>query len=182
MYAAKVIGTVVATQKDPRMNGLKMQVVQPVNLVTFKEEGKPAVAIDAVGAGDGEVVLVVAGVGFWLSGEYCGMHAQYIRGLWFVARRRCNPQFRRLGYLLDPVAVLRRLVLRILLLGFFFPLNSSVFDLLVVHRRLRHLLICEVYEFSGFFVLSSKVDTFCSRPHIVMHDFTRNIRSVKSKV
>ena len=61
MYAAKVIGTVVATQKDPRMNGLKMQVLQPVNLVTFKEEGKPAVAIDAVGAGDGEVVLVVAG-------------------------------------------------------------------------------------------------------------------------
>jgi microcompartment protein CcmK/EutM len=38
-----------------------MQVVQPVNLVTFKEEGKPAVAIDAVGAGHGEVVLVVGG-------------------------------------------------------------------------------------------------------------------------
>jgi len=61
MYAARIIGTVVATQKDPRMNGLKMQVVQPVNLVTFKDEGKPAVAIDAVGAGDREIVLVVAG-------------------------------------------------------------------------------------------------------------------------
>ncbi len=61
MYAARIIGTVVATQKDPRMNSLKMQVVQPVNLVTFKDEGKPAVAIDAVGAGYSEIVLVVAG-------------------------------------------------------------------------------------------------------------------------
>lgn len=61
MYAARIVGTVVCTQKDVRMNGLKMQVVQPVNLVTFKDEGKPAVAIDAVGAGDSEIVLVVGG-------------------------------------------------------------------------------------------------------------------------
>jgi microcompartment protein CcmK/EutM len=61
MYAARIIGTVVCTQKDPRMNSLKMQVVQPVNLNTFVNEGKPAVAIDAVGAGDGEYVLVVSG-------------------------------------------------------------------------------------------------------------------------
>lgn len=61
MYAARIIGTVVATQKDPRMNSFKMQVVQPVNLITFKDEGKPAVAIDAVGAGYNEIVLVVAG-------------------------------------------------------------------------------------------------------------------------
>ena len=61
MYAAKIVGTVVCTQKDHRMNGLKMQVVQPVNLNTLEYEGKPAVAIDAVGAGDGELVLVVGG-------------------------------------------------------------------------------------------------------------------------
>ena len=61
MYAARIIGTVVCTQKDPGMNSFKMQVVQPVNLLTLKDEGKPAVAIDAVGAGDGEIVLVVAG-------------------------------------------------------------------------------------------------------------------------
>ena len=61
MYAAKVVGTVVCTQKDHRMNSLKMQVVQPVNLNTLEYEGKPAVAIDAVGAGDGELVLVVSG-------------------------------------------------------------------------------------------------------------------------
>ena len=61
MYAARIIGTVVCTQKDPRMNSLKMQVVQPVNLNTFENEGKPSVAIDAVGAGFGEMVLVVSG-------------------------------------------------------------------------------------------------------------------------
>ncbi|MFK5883096.1 MAG: EutN/CcmL family microcompartment protein [Candidatus Izemoplasma sp.] len=61
MYAAKVIGTVVSTQKDPRMNGLKLHVVQPVNIITFENEGKPAVAIDAVGAGNSEIVLVVSG-------------------------------------------------------------------------------------------------------------------------
>lgn len=61
MYAAKVIGTVVATQKDPNMNSFKMLVVQPVNLITFQNESKPVVAIDAVGAGDSEIVLVVAG-------------------------------------------------------------------------------------------------------------------------
>ncbi len=61
MYAARIIGTVVCTQKDPRMNSFKMYVVQPVNLITFKDEGKPAVAIDAVGAGDSEMVLVVSG-------------------------------------------------------------------------------------------------------------------------
>ena len=54
MYAARIIGTVVATQKDPRMNSFKMQIVQPVNLITFENEGKPAVAVDAVGAGDNE--------------------------------------------------------------------------------------------------------------------------------
>jgi microcompartment protein CcmK/EutM len=61
MYAAKVIGTVVCTRKDDRMNGLKMQVVQPVSLLTLQDEGKPVVAIDAVGAGTSEIVLVVGG-------------------------------------------------------------------------------------------------------------------------
>ena len=61
MYAARVVGTVVSTQKDPQMNSFKMQIVQPVNLNTLKNEGKPAVAIDAVGAGTGEIVLVVSG-------------------------------------------------------------------------------------------------------------------------
>jgi microcompartment protein CcmK/EutM len=61
MFAARIIGTVVCTQKDPRMNSLKMYVVQPVNVETLKNEGKTLVAIDAVGAGDSELVLVVQG-------------------------------------------------------------------------------------------------------------------------
>ncbi len=61
MYAAKVIGTVVCTQKDSRMEGLKMMVVQPINLLTLENEGKPSVANDAVGAGINEVVMIVGG-------------------------------------------------------------------------------------------------------------------------
>lgn len=61
MYAAKVIGTVVCTRKDEKLNGRKFQVVQPVNLITLQYEGKPAVAIDSVGAGLNEIVLVVGG-------------------------------------------------------------------------------------------------------------------------
>ena len=61
MYAGKVIGTVVCTRKDEKMNGLKMQVVQPVSLLNLQDEGKPVVAIDAVGAGLSELVLVVGG-------------------------------------------------------------------------------------------------------------------------
>jgi microcompartment protein CcmK/EutM len=58
---AKVIGTVVCTQKDPRLSGATLQVVEPISLTTHKPEGKPLVAIDTVGAGLGEVVLIVSG-------------------------------------------------------------------------------------------------------------------------
>lgn len=61
MYTAKVIGTVVCTRKDTKMEGLKMLVVQPVSIMSLENEGKPVVAIDAVGAGEGELVLVVGG-------------------------------------------------------------------------------------------------------------------------
>jgi microcompartment protein CcmK/EutM len=36
-------------------------VVQPISLLTLENEGKPVVAVDAVGAGESEVVLVVGG-------------------------------------------------------------------------------------------------------------------------
>lgn len=61
MYAAKVIGTVVCTRKDEKLDGLKMLIVQPINLLSLEKEGKPVVAIDAVGAGVTETVLVVGG-------------------------------------------------------------------------------------------------------------------------
>ena len=61
MYAAKIIGSAVCTCKEQKLVGLKMLVVQPMSLLTLENEGKPVVAIDAVGAGESEVVLVVGG-------------------------------------------------------------------------------------------------------------------------
>ena len=60
MILARVIGTVWATRKDEKMNGLKLQIVRPVDLQYREKEGF-LVAVDAVGAGVGEVVLVVQG-------------------------------------------------------------------------------------------------------------------------
>lgn len=61
MILARVIGTVVATRKDDRMAGQKLQIVQPVSLGDMSPDGKPLVAVDAVGAGTGEIVMVCAG-------------------------------------------------------------------------------------------------------------------------
>ncbi|ABJ64683.1 EutN/CcmL family microcompartment protein [Levilactobacillus brevis] len=62
MYMAKVIGSVVSTQKDPSLVGRKLMIVQPVNsdgqAVRHQE-----VAADSVGAGVGEYVLLVRGAG-----------------------------------------------------------------------------------------------------------------------
>ena len=63
MLIAKVIGTVVATRKHERLVGSKIQVVQPLVPQTEKPSGDPLVAVDAVGAGVGEIVLVVRGSG-----------------------------------------------------------------------------------------------------------------------
>ena len=61
MYAEKIIGNAVCTCKEQKLVGLKLLVVQPISLLTLENEGKPVVAIDAVGAGESEVVLVVGG-------------------------------------------------------------------------------------------------------------------------
>ncbi len=61
MILAKVIGTVVCTHKDARLEGTKLQLVEPISIATLKPDGKAYVAVDTVGAGVGEVVLVVAG-------------------------------------------------------------------------------------------------------------------------
>ncbi len=61
MFLARVVGTVVSTRKSEKLTGVKLLVVDPVDFVHQKGEGKPLVAIDSVGAGEGEVVLVVQG-------------------------------------------------------------------------------------------------------------------------
>ena len=61
MLIAKVTGTLVSTNKSEKMTGMKMLLVQPVDIGTMKEKGDLAVAIDAIGAGVGEIVLLVGG-------------------------------------------------------------------------------------------------------------------------
>jgi ethanolamine utilization protein EutN len=57
---ARVVGTVVATRKDPRLEGKKLIVIQPVS-PEGKPEGGYIVAVDTVSAGNKELVLAVAG-------------------------------------------------------------------------------------------------------------------------
>ncbi|HIG76119.1 MAG TPA: ethanolamine utilization protein EutN [Bacteroidetes bacterium] len=60
MLLGQVIGTVWATRKDPQLVGMKFLIVREVDL-----DGEPlanfVVAADAVGAGEGETVLVAQG-------------------------------------------------------------------------------------------------------------------------
>lgn len=60
MILAKVVGTVWATRKDEKLVGMKFQIVKPVDL-NYKLKDGFLVAVDAVGAGVGEIVLVVQG-------------------------------------------------------------------------------------------------------------------------
>jgi len=60
MQLAKVVGTVVATRKEPSIEGLKLLLVKPLD-DEGRETGTPVVAADAVGAGVDEVVLIAAG-------------------------------------------------------------------------------------------------------------------------
>ncbi|MEK7406640.1 MAG: EutN/CcmL family microcompartment protein [Acidobacteriota bacterium] len=60
MILARVVGTVVATRKDPRLEGKKLLVLKPVS-PDGKEESGYVVAVDTVGAGYRELVLAVSG-------------------------------------------------------------------------------------------------------------------------
>src|SRR4051812_2900021 len=60
MIIARIIGTVVSSQKDERLLGKKLLIVRPINLDGTDASGY-TVAVDTVGAGFHERVLVVAG-------------------------------------------------------------------------------------------------------------------------
>ena len=59
MQPAKVIGSVTATVKHSSMQGAKMLLVQP-QLVQSQADGDPIIAVDGVGAGMGETVLITS--------------------------------------------------------------------------------------------------------------------------
>jgi len=61
MQIARVIGTVVSTVKNESLHGRKMLIVQTLD-ADLKDKGKQMIALDAVGAGVGELV-------FWCRGK-----------------------------------------------------------------------------------------------------------------
>jgi microcompartment protein CcmK/EutM len=60
MLLGKVVGTLVATRKDEKLEGLKFLVVRQIT-VDGQEAANYVVAVDAVGAGVGEVVMYASG-------------------------------------------------------------------------------------------------------------------------
>ncbi len=76
MFLARVKGHIVATQKDPAINGRKLLVVEPLRVEyddpasagndsggggKFEVTGRAIVAMDSLGAGEGQLVLIVQG-------------------------------------------------------------------------------------------------------------------------
>jgi len=60
MKLGRIVGTVVSTRKDEKIEGLKLYLVRDVSLA-LEDQGSFVVAADAVGAGVGEVVLYASG-------------------------------------------------------------------------------------------------------------------------
>jgi len=60
MILARVVGTVVATRKDPRLEGRKLLILKPIT-PDGKDENGYVVAVDTVSAGFRERVLAVSG-------------------------------------------------------------------------------------------------------------------------
>ena len=66
MFVAKVTGAVVATQKTDAMVGQKLMIVEPYRLQQETRKslvpiGRTFVAVDTIGAGEGEYVLITQG-------------------------------------------------------------------------------------------------------------------------
>ncbi len=61
MRIGVVIGNVWSTKKEQKLSGIKLLIVQPMNIVTGKKDGSPMIAADIIGAGCGETVMIVGG-------------------------------------------------------------------------------------------------------------------------
>ena len=60
MLLARIVGTVVATRKDPRLVSSKLLIARPMD-PRGNPEGNYLIAVDTVDAGVGETVLIVSG-------------------------------------------------------------------------------------------------------------------------
>jgi ethanolamine utilization protein EutN len=61
MIAAKLIDNIWATRKEQKLAGLKLLIVQPINIIDGSNDKIPIVAADIIGAGVGETVILVGG-------------------------------------------------------------------------------------------------------------------------
>lgn len=61
MQIGRVIGNIWATRKEERLAGLKLLIVQPINVIDGMSDKSPIVAADIIGAGIGETVILVGG-------------------------------------------------------------------------------------------------------------------------
>ena len=73
MFLAKVEGAIVATKKDANMTGRKLLLIRPQLIdekdpTRFKSGSNTIVAVDSVGAGEGELVLFCQGSSARLAG------------------------------------------------------------------------------------------------------------------
>ncbi len=61
MVLAKVVGTVVSTNKEPKIEGIKFLILEKIDPKTMKGLKDYVVAMDSVGAGQGEIVFYASG-------------------------------------------------------------------------------------------------------------------------
>lgn len=60
MQIARVVGTATSTLKHPSMQGQKLLIVQPLMADGLTADADPQIAVDAVGAGRGEKVVITS--------------------------------------------------------------------------------------------------------------------------
>ena len=77
MFLAKVTGAVVSTQKVSTMVGYKLLVVEPYRVEPNKRQelattGRTFIAVDTLGAGEGDYVLITQGSSARLTPEKIG--------------------------------------------------------------------------------------------------------------
>jgi microcompartment protein CcmK/EutM len=61
MILAKVVGTVVSSQKEEKMESMKFLLLEKIDPISLKGKNDFVVSIDCVGAGVGEIVFYVSG-------------------------------------------------------------------------------------------------------------------------
>ena len=91
MQIARVVGTVVSTQKNRKLEGAKLLLVQPLS-IDDAPRGVPLIAIDSVGAGIGEKVLVV--IEGKAAGDALGKKAAAVDAaiIWIIDTITCNAE------------------------------------------------------------------------------------------